>query len=72
MIHANATNPVVAPGDRLVTVASAGTPGSAPPELTADAQSPRRSVFEWLHAPVDATSLAVFRIVFGTLLVWEV
>jgi len=71
MIGTDPANRVV-PGDRSVTVARAGSleggrPGSAPDEPSA-----QRTVFDCLFVPVDAASLAVFRIAFGALMLWEV
>jgi len=57
--------------DRFVTVARAGALVAAPPPVDG-APSRRWTALDGHFAPVDAASLAVFRLAFGGLLLWEV
>jgi len=57
--------------DRLVTAGRTGALAGAPPtEIVAPPG--RRTALDWLVRPLDAASLAAFRIAFGVLLLWEV
>ena len=71
MIGAEPAQPVDVQPDRFVTVAQAGALAATLPPLALP-PSERRTVLGRLLAPVDAASLAVFRIAFGGLLLWEV
>ncbi|HZO26718.1 MAG TPA: HTTM domain-containing protein [Chloroflexota bacterium] len=71
MIGTDPASGVVGRPDRFVTIARAGALVAAPPP-GAGAPSRRRTALDGLFAPVDAASLAVFRIAFGGLLLWEV
>src|SRR5688572_15651049 len=71
MIGAEPAQPVDVQPDRFVMVAQAGALAATLPPLALP-PSERRTVLDRLLAPVDAASLAVFRIAFGGLLLWEV
>jgi hypothetical protein len=71
MIGADPANQVVVQPDRPVTVAGAGAL-DGPARSGVVAPPGRWTALDRLAAPVDAASLALFRIAFGVLLLWEV
>lgn len=71
MIGADPASRAVRGAERFATTAQAGALGTAPVPSAA-APSRRRRALDSLSAPVDAASLAAFRIAFGSLLLWEV
>lgn len=72
MIGADPANRVAVQPDRFVTDARIGALAVATSPGTTAAPPVRRTALDGLLAPVDAASLAAFRIAFGVLLLWEV